>query len=79
MLSVIGFNKVWGMNLISWFPGVVHFRVAPPFDQVLEGLRPPRMSVINDLLDFIFFFSFDEIWGWSRIVRSVYCCFAIGR
>ncbi len=79
VLSVIGFNEFWGMDLVSWFPGIVCFGVALPFDQVLEGLRPPRMSVINDLLDLVFLFSLDEIWGWSRIVRSVCCCFTIGQ
>ena len=32
MLLVIGFNKVWGVDLVSWFPGVVCFRIALPFD-----------------------------------------------
>ena len=77
-LSVIGFNEFWSMDLVSWFPGVVRFGVALPFDQVLEGSRPSRMSVINNLLDLVFFFSFNEVWGWSRIVRSVCCCFTIG-
>ncbi len=31
MLLVIGFNKVWGVDL-SWFPGIVCFRIALPFD-----------------------------------------------
>ena len=76
---MIGVNELWSMDLVSWFPGVIRFGVALPFDQVLEGSRLPRMSVINDLLDLIFFFSFDEVWGWSRIVRSMYRHFAIGQ
>jgi len=77
ILLVIGFNELWSMDLVSWLPGIVHFGIALPFDQVLEGLRPSRMSVINDLFDFVFFFSFDEVWRWSRIVRSMCFCLAI--
>src|SRR5258707_15604895 len=79
MLSVIGLNEFWGVNLISWFPGVIGFWIPLPFDQVLEGLRLPRVSVINDLLNLIFFFSLDEVWGWSGIVWSMGCRFAIRR
>jgi len=79
VLSVIGFNELQCMDLISWFPGVISFWVALPFDQVLEGSRPPRMSVINDLFNFVLFFSFDKVWGRSRVVGSMGCHFAIGR
>jgi len=65
------------MDLVSWFPSVIGFRVALPFDQVLEGSRPPRTSVINDLLNLIFFLSLDEVWGWSRIIGSMCCRFTI--
>ncbi|SRR5229473_3272764 len=71
VLSVIGFNELWGVDLISWFPSVISFWISLPFDQVLEGSRPPRMSVINDLLNLVFFFPLDEVWGWSRIVWSM--------
>ena|SRR5258707_9240050 len=71
MLSAIGFNELWGVDLISWFPSVIGFWVPLPFDQVLEGSRPPMMSVINDLLDLVFFFPFDKVWGWSRVVWSM--------
>ncbi len=77
VLLVIGFNELYRMDLVSWFPSVIGFRVALPFDQVLEGSRLPRMSVINDLLDLVFFLSFDEVWRRSRIVGSVCCHFAI--
>ena len=77
VLSAIGFNELWGVDLISWFPSVISFWIPLPFDQVLEGSRLPRMSVINDLLDLVFFFSFDKVWGWSGIVWSMGCHFAI--
>ncbi len=71
VLSVIGFNELYHVDLVSWFPSVIGFRVALPFDQVLEGSRPPRMLVINDLLDLVFFLSFNEVWRRSRIVGSM--------
>ena len=77
MQSVIGFSEFYCMDLISWLPSVIGFWVPLPFDQILEGLRLPKISVINDLLDFVFFFSFDEVWGWPRIVWSMGCCLAI--
>jgi len=77
VLSVIGFNELQRMDLVSWFPSVIGFRITLPFDQVLESSRPPRMLVINDLFDFILFFSFDKVWGWSRIVGSMCCHFMI--
>ncbi len=77
VLSVIGFNELYHVDLVSWFPSVIGFRVALPFDQVLEGLRPPRILVINDFFDFILFFSFDKVWGRSRIVGSMCCHFTI--
>ncbi len=77
VLSVIGFNEFQCMDLVSWFPSVIGPRVALPFDQVLEGSRPPRMLVINDLLDLIFFFSFNEVWGWSRVIGPMCCRFMI--
>jgi len=67
------------MDLISWFPSVIGFWIPLPFDQVLEGSRLPKMSVIDDLLDFVFFFSFDKVREWSRIVRSMGRHFAIRR
>src|SRR5260370_8772052 len=79
MLSVIGLNEFWGVDLISWFPGVIGFWIPLPFDQVLEGSRLPRVSVINDLLDLVFFFSLDEVWGGSGVIWSVGCRFALRR
>ena len=79
MLSVIGFNELRGVDLVSWFPGVVRFRVPFPFDEVLEGSSPASISVINHFFHLIFFFSFDKVRRWPRIVGSVCVHFAIGR
>ena len=77
VLLVIGFNELQRMDLVSWFPSVIGFRITLPFDQVLESSRPPRTSVINNLFDFVFLFSFNEVWGWLGIVGSMCCRFTI--
>jgi hypothetical protein len=59
--SSIGIDKVWGMYLVSRFPCVVHIWVSFPLDEVLEHSGPAEMSVINDMLHFIFFFSLEEV------------------
>jgi len=78
VLSVIGFNEVWGMDLVSWLPGVICFGVPFPFDEVLESSSPTGVPVIDNFFNFIFFFSFDEVRGWSQIVRSMCSHFMIG-
>ena len=75
---MIGFNKLRGVDLVSWFPGVVRFWVPNPLDEILEGSSPAGVSVINDFLHFVFFLSFDKVRGWPGIVRSVCVRFAIG-
>ena len=54
-------KEIWGMHLVSWFPGVVTFRVAPPLYKVLEHSRASMMSVISDLLHLILFFVIDQV------------------
>src|SRR5229473_8127117 len=79
MLLVIGVNKLWSMNLISWFPGVVCFWVSHPLNEVLESSSPAGASMINDFFDLVFFFPFDKVRRWPRIVRSMCIRFMIGR
>jgi len=79
VLSVIGFNEVWGMDLVSWLPGVVCLRVSLPFDEVLESSSPTRVPVIDDFFNFVLFFSFNKVRGWSRIVRTMCSRFTIGQ
>ena len=53
------------------FPSIVGLGVTFPLDQVLESSPSPEMAMIPDGLDFIFFFSVDDVWGRSREVGSV--------
>jgi hypothetical protein len=46
------------VDVIGWFPCIVTLRVALPFDQVLQGMTVPKVSVVLDLLHFIFCFPF---------------------
>ena len=78
VLSVIGFNDSWSVNLVSWFPGVIRFRVSLPFDEVLEGSGPAGVSMIDHFFDFVFLFTFDKVRGWPGIVGPVCVGFAIG-
>ena len=45
--SVIGFEQVRRVDLVSRFPCVVTFGVSFPFDEVLELSRPPMTSVVE--------------------------------
>jgi hypothetical protein len=63
--------------LISWFPCVVTFRVALPFDEVLECSITSMMSVVDHAFYLIFLFSVDKVRRWSRKVGSVGMCFMI--
>ncbi len=79
MLScgLIMLDKFRGMNLISWFPCVVTFGVSLPFYEVLKSFRSSELSVCDDLLDFVFLFSIDEVWGRSGEVWAVCRSFMI--
>ena len=76
---MIGFNNLGCMYGVSWFPCVVAFGVAEPFDKVLESSRASVTSVASYLLHFVFFLSVDKVRWWSGEVRSVSGCFVIGR
>ena len=75
---MIGFKKFWGMNLVSWLPGVVTFGVPFPFDKVLECSGPPMTLVVDNALHFIFFFSIDKVRWWPGKVWAMCCHFMIG-
>ena len=64
VLLVIGFNQVWGMDLVSRFPGVVCFWVPFPFDKILKSSSPSGVSMIDDFLHFVFLFTFDKVRWW---------------
>ena len=77
MCLVILTDQSFGEDIAVIFPGVVSLGISLPFDQVLQGSPFPESSMIPDGLDFIFFFSVDDIWGWSWEVGSVLFRFMI--
>ena len=56
---MIKFNEFGGVDLISWLPCIVTFRVPFPFDEVLELSGPTMTSVVNDALHFVLLFPID--------------------
>ena len=67
------------MYLVSWFPGVVTFRVPFPFDEVLERSGSSVTLVVDDTFHFILFFSIDKVRWWLGEVGAVRSCLVIGR
>jgi hypothetical protein len=68
---MVEFDEVGSMGLIGVFPSVVTFRVALPFDQILQGLVPPPGPMGTYLFHFIFFFSINQVWWRSGEVGAV--------
>ena len=59
-------------------PCVFGFRIADPFDQVLDALVVRCGLCINDSFDFIMVrFSFDNVGWWLREVGAVFQCFFV--
>jgi hypothetical protein len=77
-LSVIGFYQIRRVNITGCFPSVIAFRVALPFDQILQGPFAPIVSMITNLLHFILFLVINHVRWWSGEVWPVCRGFAIG-
>ena len=75
---MILFHAFWRVHLVCWFPRVVAFGVSFPLDQVLQGLRPSMMSVVDYPLHGVFFFAVDKVRWRPRVVRPVLRRFVIG-
>src|SRR5579863_4592431 len=68
---MISLYQVGGMYLVSWFPGVITFRVAFPFEEILELLSSTMTSVAPYLLHLILCFSCDKVRWVSGVIRSM--------
>ncbi len=75
--GLVTLDKFRGMDVVSWFPCVVTFRVSLPFDEVLKSFRSSELSVCDDSFDFVFLFSIDKVRRWSGEVWAVRSCFMI--
>ena len=70
-------EEIWGMHLVSWFPGVVTFGIALPLYEILEHSGTSVMLVVSDLLHFVLFFIIDQV-GWGlRVVWPMGMCFDV--
>src|SRR5579863_2153764 len=68
---MISLYQVGGMHLVSWFPGVIAFRVALPFEEILELFSSTMTSVASYLLHLVLRFSRDKVRWRSGVVGSV--------
>ena len=70
-------KEIQGIHLVSWFPGVVTFRVTLPLYEILEHSGMSMMSVVSNLFHFVLFFIIDQVrWGMG-VVWSMGICFDI--
>jgi hypothetical protein len=64
-------KEIRGVHLVSWFPGVVTFGVAPPLYEIVELLHSPLMAMVPNLLHLVLFFVVDQVRRGSGVVGSV--------
>ena len=70
-------KEIQGMHLVSWFPGVITFRVALPLYEILEHSGMSMGLVISDLLHLVLFFIIDKVrWGMG-VIWAMGMCFNI--
>src|SRR5713226_8431542 len=75
---VILFKKVWGVNILNWFPGVVTFGVPFPFHKVLERSRPSLTSVVDQVFHLVLLCALYQIWWGLREIGAMDGVFLIG-
>ncbi len=56
---MILFEKVWSMDVLDWFPGIVTFGVSLPLHEVLELSRPAMMPVVDQMFNLVLFGALD--------------------
>ena len=69
-------NQLRSKHVPSEFPGVVSGGISLPFDKVLEVSPLPKVTMIDDGLDFIFLFSINDVWGRTWKIVSVLTSFS---
>ena len=68
-------NQLRSKHVSSVFPGVVSRGVSLPLDQILKVSFLPKIAMVGDGLDLIFFFSINDVWGRTRKIVSVLTSF----
>jgi len=49
VVLVILSKKVWSVNILGWFPGVVTFWISLPLHKILEHSRSSMTSVVDQV------------------------------
>ena len=58
------------------FPGVVSRGISLPLDEVLKVSFLPEVTMINDGLDLVLFFSINDVWGRTWKIVSILTSFS---
>ena len=74
---MVPFEKVWSVNVLGWFPGIVAFGVPFPLHEVLERSRFPMTSVVDQVFDFVFFGALDQVRRRFRKIGAVSSVFLV--
>ena len=64
-------DQLGGEYILMGFPGVVSAGISFPLHKVLKITVFPKVAMIDDGLDFKFFFPINDIWGRSREVVTI--------
>ena len=64
-------------QVLFWDPRIFFGQISFPLDQ--EKMGGWGSTVVNDLLNFIFFFPIDKVRGWRQDVPAMDFIFVIGR
>ena len=68
-------NQLRGEYISLVFPGVVSRGIPLPLDEILKVSFPPKMTMINDGLDFVLLLSINDVWGRVRKVVPILTSF----
>jgi hypothetical protein len=75
VVSMVGSDEVGGMHVLWAYPFVIAIREALPFDQILQFLGPSSLSMGENPLYLLFFFSINNIWRRTGEVGAM--CFGL--
>ena len=64
-------NQLRSEHVSLVFPGVVSGGIPFPFDKVLEVSPSPKVTVINNGLDFVLLFPINDVWGRTREIVPI--------
>jgi len=56
---VILFEKVWSMDVLDWFPGIVTFGIPFPLHKILEHSGLTMTSMVDQMFNLVFFGTLD--------------------